>query len=708
MHLPNGDTLDFDDGMSQDAMDDAVRQHLAAPGTDASTSGGGQPWVQWPMQPNVGTREAGMLTRGGIRFLGGIPDLGATLAQSGPGLLKGAADQVSAETGGNYSASDVVDAPKTVPPRWMPSEAAINATGLTAPKDQSTSEQVAESLIPFAIPSPNTLLRVNEAAGPINKVLTAARSEGGGLVDWLASNAAQEWAAQHGYDENQQSGLGLLGASARHALARTGGLFSGWFGGKGEEGGAAYDANRKIGVTPPLSSVAGPSLAGVEEAYGNIPFIGSPTKSAKAAQSDAIANRANRGLQTIAPGTTDITEAGPESLNTHAEDLGQQARTTVLGGLNDLKSRADAIEGPINATRVDATPILHAAEDTATDPNVSPRLREAAASALKDIQSSVDPVSGTIAWQALKQARTGLGATIDNMFPAQTGDRTMKRTVRTGISPIEDAMTASLADAADRAGAPQWRQLDADWTTHANKTHDLSGVSGTLERPGDTVESSRWSGGDSTNVVHGLEKAVKGDPPYLDAIDRGLGTDVTNRSIAETIAAKARMKSGTGSAEYRPDVLGARGSAEIGQGTKTRLNSDPVTAQGLQDIQDAIAAGKTTAEPRTARGLGEKLGSLSATLGTLAGGVFNPALTALAHLGASGMEDPSFVRSVAGRGITQDNAVPLLAHYAARAGQGAQPQPPDLVPKAWRGVSDEAARVPGLYQTIAPYLQMPR
>ena len=73
----------------------------------------------------------------------------------------------------------------------------------------------------------------------------------------------------------------------------------------------------------------------------------------------------------------------------------------------------------------------------------------------------------------------------------------------------------------------------------------------------------------------------------------------------------------------------------------------------------------------------------------------------LAHLGGSAIEDPSFVRSLAGRGFTPENASPLVQQYLIRGGVGAVPQSPDILPRAW----NTATSVPsGLLSTLMPYL----
>jgi hypothetical protein len=585
----------------------------------------------------------------------------------------------------------------------LPSEAIIKQLGVEAPPDQTPAQQMTESVAPFLVPTSNTISRVQEAPGVLNKIYTGVRSEGASVADWLAANAAQEWAKAHGYSDEAQQVAGALGPTGRNLATRTGGAFVRLFGKSG--GGESFDVNRKIDVTPPLSSVAGPSLANTEEALGDLPFFGAPIRSARKAQSDAIAERANRGLQTISPGTTDITEAGPGSMNAYAEQLGQQAREKLFNEETALKVRADRIETPIANVPVQARPVIDLAQSIIDSRGVSDDVSAAANVALQKLLAKVDPDTGLIEWSALKQTRSALGPIVDNMFQsASPTSASNKRVVGAHLDQIGDAMTQALGEAADQAGHPEWRQLDADWTAAGRRKADLADVGGTLERVGPTMRESAWSSPSSTEVGHKLNAAVKGEPGYLDAIDRGFHPATGNRAIAETIAAKARPQSGTGSGEFRPDVLATR-SGEIGNQVRSDLRSDPVSAQGLQDIEDAIAAAQTTVKPRTTRGLGEKLGALATAVdmaGTVGGGIFRPISTGLGHLAVSSLEDPSFIRSVAGRGVTPETINPLMQQYLTRGGLGAVPQPPDIIPR----VKNAAMSAPGsVLSALLPYLQ---
>ena len=304
----------------------------------------------------------------------------------------------------------------------------VHALGLDMPADASPGERIGTSIIPWLIPNANTLNRVGEAAGVTNKLMTAGRSVMGGMADWAASSAAQDWAAEHGLGPLAQALAGMTGATARGAAARTvGSALPSTIGIGAKEGRQAYDANRAVGVTPPVGAVAGPTLSTIESGLGSLPIAGAPVTGARNAQSNAIANAADTTLQALSPGATSVREAGPESLNQTATQLGTMARDAVFGGETGLKDAANQLENNVigQGRRVSAGPVLDAALDIATNPNNADELRSAATAAHDKIASSVGP-DGMITFGALKQARTALGANIDNMFQAQQGTRGIK------------------------------------------------------------------------------------------------------------------------------------------------------------------------------------------------------------------------------------------------------------------------------------------
>ena len=68
------------------------------------------------------------------------------------------------------------------------------------------------------------------------------------------------------------------------------------------------------------------------------------------------------------------------------------------------------------------------------------------------------------------------------MFQPSSGARNAKDTVARNISPIEDAMSASMQQAANDAarGGPAWNQLDQDWKAHSQVKRNLADTAGVL------------------------------------------------------------------------------------------------------------------------------------------------------------------------------------------------------------------------------------
>ena len=402
---------------------------------------------------------------------------------------------------------------------------------------------------------------------------------------------------------------------------------------------------------------------------------------ARNAQSNAIANAADTTLQALSPGATSVREAGPESLNQTATQLGTMARDAVFGGETGLKDAANQLENNVigQGRRVSAGPVLDAALDIATNPNNADELRRAATAAHDKIASSVGP-DGMITFGALKQARTALGANIDNMFQAQQGTRGIKNTLHAGMQPVEDAMTGQLANAAEQAApgvGAQWAQLDQNWKTNAQMQRDLKPIAGKLGEIGVRARDSEFQNRPTSQDIAGdLNAAVQGDQPYVDAVQRSLGAPTARNAVAEAIAAKAVPKSGARSVEYRPDTLGSRGAAEIGPDARAWI-AGHVGAGNAAPLQNAIRAGRTVGEPREPGNLGKTIAGTILTAGPVAGAMAAGApgaavLGGLAHTLASGIEDPSFVRSVAGRGVTPET-FPLVQQWINRGGLGALP-----------------------------------
>ena len=125
---------------------------------------------------------------------------------------------VSAPTPSLYDTNGAQLTGPGAPPQPLPSQVAINALGLQAPPDQSKASQTAESVLPWLIPNANTVGRISEAPGAVTKLLTAGRSVMGGLTDWAASDAAQEYAQEHGWGPLAQTLAGMAGTQARPSV----------------------------------------------------------------------------------------------------------------------------------------------------------------------------------------------------------------------------------------------------------------------------------------------------------------------------------------------------------------------------------------------------------------------------------------------------------------------------------------------------------
>jgi hypothetical protein len=671
------------------------------------------PPVDWRAQPWAQNTAAGAAlgARAGIRSLLGPADL---VSSAGPALQRASADQVSAETGGNYSGDEQRALAPTAPS--LPSELAIKGLGIEMAPDASPAMQRADQILPWLIPTGNQFARIGEAAGPFNKVMTGARSELGNLADWFISDDMQQYARDHGWGPVAETVAGLVGASARHGVSAVGGKTMPIVAGRpGDESGRNYDVNRDIGVTPPLKSVADPnsSFGRLSSGVSAFPFSSTGEKGALDAQERAIRGTADEALQQFAPGTTPVKDAGPASLNDFSTDLANTGRQQILASEKELKTRSDAIEAQIDPSRkVSAQPVLDAAMNIATDPNAGSQVRKAAEDAYHRILTNVDPATGQIAFNALKTERSTFGALVDNMFQPSSGTRGAKDTVARSISPIEDAMSAQMQQVANDAGqGPAWRQLDQDWKTHGQMKRSLADTAGVLS---DANAPQPWEDYATSDDVTGqLRSAVKGgDMPTIENIS-ALGRDVANQAVAETIAAKGRPADSKSGEKFRPDVFGEQAD-KVNKDVKAYIGQQAPGAD--VKLQQAIDAAKTTSEPMERGGFKRMLGSVGAggatvlgahsllgTLGTAGLAPFLPLLTSALH-------DPSFIRAVAGRQFTPDNIAGLLTQYATHAGLGVRPDQLDPVETVRSGLGTAASyaakaaqAVPGMASSLTRY-----
>ena len=163
--------------------------------------------------------------------------------------------------------------------------------------------------------------------------MTAGRSELGNSADWFISNDMQKWAADNGYSPAVQTLLGIIGGSARHAASAVGGKAMPIVAGRpGDESGQNYDANRNIGVTAPLKSVANPdsSFGKLSSGFSAFPFssTGEEGRARRAGGGDP--RHGQRRPAAVCAGSTPVDEASPESLNDYATDIANQSRSKIL------------------------------------------------------------------------------------------------------------------------------------------------------------------------------------------------------------------------------------------------------------------------------------------------------------------------------------------------------------------------------------------
>jgi hypothetical protein len=663
-------------------------------------------WRSTPAAKNIATgAQVGALS--GIRVLSAIPDLLANVVQ---GFGSPSAANIGMTEASSSDPSLVKEAPATQPHSvWTPSEEIIKDIGklhgapLELGDDAPQWAKTAEAVTPWLIPTGNQITRLKEAPGVFNKLMTAGRSELGNAADWFISDDMQKWARDNGYSPAVQTLLGIVGASARHATSAAGGKAMPIVAGRpGDESGQNYDVNRAISPNaPPLKSVVDPdsSFGKLSSGFSAFPFSSTGEKGALDAQEKAITDTANSALQQFAPGSTPVQEAGPESLNDFATDLANQSRSKILANEQELKTRSDNIEAAIDPNRrVSAQPVLDAALSVATDPNAGDQVRRAAEAAYHRIASNVDPVTGSIAFNALKTERSTFGAIVDNMFQPSSGARSAKDTVARSISPIEDAMSAQMQQAANDAGqGPAWKKLDADWSAHSQVKRNLADTAGVLD---DANAPQPWEKyATSDDITSNLNSAVKGgDMPTLTKLS-SLTPETPNQAIAETIAAKGQPAHPKSMEHFRPDVFAQQASSGVNQNVLDHIEQQAPGAGAK--LQAAVDAAKTTAEPMERGGLRRTLASVAAGgaaalggYGALgAGGVAALPFTALL---TSALHDPSFIRAVAGRQFTPDNIAGLLTQYAQHAGLGARPDYVDPVAALQSGVGQAANAVSSL------------
>ena len=191
---------------------------------------------------------------------------------------------------------------------------------------------------------------------------------------------------------------------------------------------------------------------------------------------------------------------------------------------------------------------------------------------------------------------------------------------------------------------PDWAANDAKWSQNSRELRALKPITGKLGRkPGDWQSTP-----DSDKVAKNLKKAVKGNTPVLDQLDRGMPGE-SRSATGQVLASLGTPETGTGSGTFRPDKLATQYPAAVGKGTRARIvNQGPVGPRGpeppgrgaeaLARMDDAVAAAKGTVRPQKPGGLENELGALG-RVGAFAhdvGGIGAVPALAGAVLGAGG------------------------------------------------------------------------
>ena len=716
--LPNGDEIDFPDNMSQDDLNAAVSRHMAATSSNTgsdpslyqkilSVTGAMRDFTSGP-QPLVN-----LAASTGARVVGALPNVGATLLQSGPALQRASADQVSAETGGNYSgeAQKALAPPVTAP--WLPSEGLIDALGIRMDSNAGPAMKTADTLLPWLMPTGNQLTRVQEAAGPFNKVMTGLRSGAGAVADWAVSDAAQQYAQEHGFGPIATTIAGMLGGSARTVAARPFAPAAKTI--ANPQAGEKFDVNKAlvppegstVSTVPPFRDVADPtsSIASILSGASAIPFSGTGEAGAVKAQTGAIARTADAALQKLDPDTTSVLDAGPSSLRQEGSVLANQSRDAIMNQEQRLMADSNAVESRIGMDRrVDATPLQTVASQLANDQTLSAGIRAQAQKALDGLNQSID-ANGQITYGALKNERSTFGQYLDGLTTASTGDPSIQNTLARTLSPIKDAMTQSMADAANQAGVGQeWAQNDAGWTLQSVMKRNLANIGGVLTP--DRTDFDPSPGGKQVGklISNAVEGTGKSGTAPIQQIETGLGEQPARSAVAEAIAAQGQPKNPKGTQDFQPSTFG--------EGVNSRVDPDIMAyieakagPGARMNLENAAAAGAGASQPMQQGGLRKTIGSI---LGAVpyagsAATVFHPAAAAFSPLITSISNDPDFIRAMANRSRPLSELAPQALTHAGLGAIPAQPiHPLDL---ARQGAAAITSGAPSVVNTLMNYVR---
>ena len=588
---------------------------------------------------------AGLGARTGIRVLGGFPNLAASLAQSGPGLLSASADQVAAETGGNYTGDEQKKLMPPVKQMWEPSEAAIKGIGditgkpLALGPDASPAMKVADFALPFfAGGAGNAISRVNEAAGPLNKAVEGAGYLTGASTDAALSYLGGALGQKYGGDQGGFAGS-MFGGGFRPAVQRG----FGWGGQKtigSPEGGQIFDAMINPAgpnAMPTFGQVTNSTGKQLEKSVDAVPILGSGVRAQRNQAEGGIQNSVATGAGLVGDRAPNLEPVAPEVTGGRIIDLSRQANTSQQEALS---AEQQALEDAIGRNRpTNVSPLVEQVSELA---NAGPGpITRVVAPRTTDLYNSLDsgatdPADLTAPYGHLKILRSDLGTKTNTTDPVR--------------GPAYDALYGGYTDAmrggAEEAGqGPRFDQANLDYSTFKQVNQPW------LKAQGGDPEKATPSPATVESRVKGITGAGSS---YLDEISTQLGLDPARATLADVTSRLGRVKG-----EFTPSQWG-RDWAGFSPAAKQFISEH--SPEATPYLENAAIGGRAFDLAPERPGQSNSLGAL----GSLGAFLANMPKTAIATSGA--LETPSVIRAMAGR----TDIPALLAQYAIRQGAAQQ------------------------------------
>ena len=583
--------------------------------------------------------------RTGIRVLSAFPNLAASLAQSGPGLLSASADQVAAETGGNYAGDDQKKVMPAVKPMWEPSEAIIKGIGdlrgapLALSPDASPAMKAADFALPFFGSGLGSAIgRINEAAGPLNKTAEGLGFLGGASTDAALSYLGSALGQEYGGDQGGFAGSLLFG-SARPVAQR---MF-GWGGQKtmgSPEGGEIFDAMTNPAgpnVMPTWGQVTDNTGKQLEKSVQAVPILRSGVQAQRDRAEAGIQNSVATGIGEVGNRAPNPAPVAPEVTGGRIIDLSRQANTSQKAALS---AEQDALERAINPDRpTGVSPLVETLSGMA---NAGPGpITRVVAPRTTDLYNSLnagaeDAGDLTAPYGHLKILRTDLGE------KTKTTDPIKGPAYDTAYGAYTDAMRGG-AEAAGQG--PQFDQANLDYHTFKKVNQPW------LKEQGGDPEGPRPSPHTLTSDVTGITGAGS---DYLNDIRTKLGLDPARATLADVLSRLGQVKGKFAPSQWGRDWGGVSPTvqqfvAQHSPGAASYLNNAAIGGKAFDLAPERPGASNA-----------------AGFLGSLAAFLANAPKTAIATAGA--LETPSVIRAMAGR----TDIPALLAQYAIRQGAAQQ------------------------------------